>query len=85
MNQNNLQKIRDTLLECDKSFNREILFPTMISEAAPLVVTDPYAFLIAACLDRGKLADIIWTIPYDMKRILGHLDPFIINKMSLEN
>jgi endonuclease III len=84
INQDDLQKIRDALLECNKSFNREILFPTMIPEAALLIATDPYAFLIAACLDRGTLADIIWTIPYDMKRKLGHLDPFLINKMSLE-
>lgn len=84
MSEDDLRRIRDALIKCKKNFNRDILFPTMIPEAGPLVVEDPYAFLIAACLDRGKLADIIWTIPFDIKRILGHLDPFLINRMSLD-
>jgi len=60
------------------------LLPTVIPQAAPLVSTDPYAFAIATCLDRGTRAEIIWTIPYDIKNDLGHLDPQQIYKMSLD-
>ncbi len=61
-----------------------MLFPTVIPEAAPLVVSDPFAFAIATCLDRGTKADIIWTIPYDIQQFLGHLDPNLIYQMSIE-
>lgn len=51
------------------------LCPTVVPDAAQLVTTDPYAFCMAACLDRGTKAEIIWTIPYDVRNALGHLDP----------
>jgi endonuclease III len=76
--------IRQALLDCGQTFGSAEIFPTVIPEAAPLVVTDPYAFAIATCLDRGTKADIIWTIPYDIKKFLGHLDPNDIYQMSLE-
>lgn len=60
------------------------LLPTIVPEAAPLVMTDPYAFSIATCLDRGTKAEIIWTIPYYIKNDLGHLDPHQIYRMSLD-
>ncbi len=60
------------------------LFPARHPEASKLVAQDPYAFAMALCLDRQTLADIIWTVPYDLKQRLGHLDPFRIDKMSLE-
>jgi len=58
------------------------LFPTVIPEARDIVATDPYAFCLAACLDRRTKAEIIWTIPYDLQQALGHLDPFLIDQMS---
>jgi endonuclease-3 len=58
------------------------LIPTVVPEAAEIVLRNPYAFCIAACLDRGTKADLIWTIPYDIARVLGHLDPFKIKEMS---
>ena len=61
-----------------------MLLPTVIPEAAEIVAKDPYAFCIATCLDRGTRAEIIWTIPYDINKKLGHLDPYRIYKMSLE-
>lgn len=61
------------------------LFPTVVPEAANFVTTDPYAFSIATCLDRGTKADIIWTIPYDMKHDLGHLDPSRVDVMPVDN
>ncbi len=77
-------KITRELLAYGEKVANEELFPTLIPEAAPLIATDPYAFLIATCLDRGTKAEIIWTIPYYMKMELGHLDPKLIYKMSLE-
>jgi len=79
-----LTKITLALLEFSPTVPNSSLFPTIIPEAAPLIETDPYAFLIAVCLDRGTKAQVIWTIPYDMKMKLGHLDPQLINKMSLD-
>ncbi len=79
-----LEHIRKGLIDCSQSFNAADLFPTVIPEAAPFVVSDPYAFAIATCLDRRTLAEIIWTIPYDIYQHLGHLDPQRIYTMSLE-
>lgn len=79
-----LEDIRQVLFDCSQNFDSAVLFPTVIPEAAPLVVSDPYAFCIATCLDRGTKADIIWTIPYDIQHFLGHLDPHRIYQMSLE-
>jgi endonuclease III len=84
LNSDNLGNIRQALLDCGQAFDSAVLFPTVIPEAAPLVVSDPYAFAIATCLDRGTKADIIWTIPYDIYQLLGHLDPNRIYQMSLE-
>jgi endonuclease III len=79
-----MQAVTEALLDFSKSIESEELFPVMIPEAAEVVASDPYAFTLATCLDRGTLADIIWTIPYDIKKKLGHLDPQLIYKMSLE-
>ena len=79
-----LSRITQALLEFTPTVPNTSLFPTIVPEAAPLIETDPYAFLIAVCLDRGTKAQVIWTIPYDMKMRLGHLDPQLIHKMSLE-
>jgi endonuclease-3 len=79
-----MKAVTQALLDCSKSIEAEELFPVMIPEAAEIIATDPYAFSIATCLDRGTKADIIWTIPYDIKQRLGHLDPYLIYKMSLE-
>ena len=70
-----LSRITQALLEFTPTVPNTSLFPTIVPEAAPLIETDPYAFLIAVCLDRGTKAQVIWTIPYDMKMRLGHLDP----------
>jgi endonuclease III len=83
-NQEQLAAIRQKLLAFGDSLSAEILLPTVVPEAAPLVATDPYAFAIAACLDRGIKAEIIWTIPYYIKSDLGHLDPCLIYKMSVD-
>lgn len=84
MDPSQLARITKALLEFTPTVSNSSLFPTLVPEAAPLIETDPYAFLIAVCLDRGTKADVIWTIPYDMRMKLGHLDPQLIYKMSLQ-
>jgi len=79
-----LPMITEKLLAFVDTIPIEMLLPTVIPQAAPLVATDPYAFAIAACLDRGTKAEIIWTIPYYIKNDLGHLDPHRIYKMPLD-
>jgi endonuclease III len=79
-----LAKITAELIAFGKTVPKESLLPTVVPEAASLVVTDPYAFAIATCLDRGMKAEIIWTIPYDIKNDLGHLDPRRIFQMTLD-
>jgi len=79
-----LTAISEALLEYGKTIPPEVLLPTVIPEAAEIVAHDPYAFCIATCLDRGTKAEIIWTIPYDIKNALGHLDPFRIHNLSLD-
>lgn len=82
--QDRMKSVTQSLLDFSKSIAAEELFPVKVPEAAEIVASDPYAFAIATCLDRGTLADIIWTIPYDIKQKLGHLDPYRIYKMSQE-
>jgi len=43
---------------------------------------NPVAFLMAASLDRGALAESVWRIPLALKEKLGHLDPRILSQMS---
>jgi len=54
-----MKTVTQALLDCSKYVNAEELFPVMVPEAAEIVASDPYAFSIATCLDRGTLADII--------------------------
>ena len=79
-----MKAVTQALLGCSKSVEAEELFPVMVPEAAEIIASNPYAFSIATCLDRGTKADIIWTIPYDIKKKLGHIDPYLIYEMSLD-
>lgn len=79
-----LTPLTDRLLAFANALPTQNLLPTILPEATPLVMTDPYAFSLATCLDRGTKAEIIWTIPYYIKNDLGHLDPYQIYRMSLE-
>lgn len=79
-----VEKILQTLLAFADTFPTSSLLPTVVPEAAGLVTGDPYAFAIGVCLDRGTKAEIIWTIPYDIRCDLGHLDPRKINVLSLD-
>jgi len=73
------------LLEFGEKIRPWELIPTLHEEAALLIEENPFAFALAAVLDRGTKAEIIWTIPYYMKKHLGHLDPYFFAKSSIED
>lgn len=75
-----LEMIRDRLLGLD--IPREEFFETEIPEAADLALQNPFAFLLAACLDRGSPSRLIWTIPWWLQQLLGHLDPHRISALT---
>jgi len=70
------------LFELEPQIEPEALFPALEPGASRFARDDPYAFLLAVCLDRGTKADIIWTIPYWLKQQWGHLDPARVRRMS---
>jgi len=78
-----LNRITLALQGVARSIPSEKYFPTKDPEAAKLIVSDPYAFLIGCSLDRGTKAEIIWTIPYAIKRKIGHLDPHKVIYMTV--
>jgi uncharacterized HhH-GPD family protein len=47
-------------------------------EANALLYDDPFAFLLAVIFDQGIVAERAWAAPYELKRRLGHLDPYQI-------
>lgn len=53
-------------------------------ETNALNATNPFAFLLAAAIDRGALAENVWKTPLWLKRQLGHLDPAHIAAMSVD-
>jgi endonuclease III len=48
------------------------------------VEENPFAFALAAVLDRGTKAEIIWTIPYHLAKKIGKLTPQFFVEKSLE-
>lgn len=44
-------------------------------EANALILTDPFAFLLAVIFDQGIPAERAWKAPYELHQRLGHLDP----------
>lgn len=76
-------KVVDQLNLIKKDVKNDYLFPVLVDEARKLVPSNPYAFCVACCLDRGAKAEIIWTIPYWISLSVSHFDPAIFYKMSL--
>jgi uncharacterized HhH-GPD family protein len=54
------------------------------SEANRLNSSDPFAFLLASCIDRQMSWETIWHYPLWIQEKLGHLDPVIFSKMEVE-
>ncbi len=44
-------------------------------EANTLLLTNPFAFLVAVLFDQGIPAERAWRAPYDLQQRLGHLEP----------
>ena len=45
---------------------------------------NPFAFLMAASIDRGALAEAVWEIPFLLNKKLGHPDPQELSQMSVD-
>jgi hypothetical protein len=63
------------LLEFGATIRPQELFPVRHEGAASLIEENPFAFALAAVLDRGTKADIIWTVPYYLQAKIGELTP----------
>lgn len=77
------KQIAQCLVNLIGTLRRPEQFPALTREASELVATDPFAFALAVSLQRGISAEVVWTIPSDLRRALGYLDPARIAKMSL--
>jgi uncharacterized HhH-GPD family protein len=45
-------------------------------EANQFVIDNPLAFLLAVICDQGIKAERAWAVPWELRRRLGHLDPY---------
>jgi endonuclease III len=72
------------LLEFGKKIRPRELFPVLHEEAASIIEENPFAFAIAAVLDRGTKSEIIWTIPYYLKEHVGDLRPHFFRAKSID-
>ena len=75
----------EKLLEFAETVNAQELVPVLEEEAAVLIKEDPFAFALAGVLDRGTKAELIWTIPYYIKKQLGELNPHFFAKAPIED
>lgn len=63
------------LLEFGTRIQPRELFPVLQEGAASVIEENPFAFALAAVLDRGTKSEIIWTIPYYLQKKIGNLVP----------
>jgi len=80
----NLNVRVEKLLEFAETINAQELVPVLEKEAAELI-NDPFAFALAGVLDRGIKSELIWTIPYYIKKQLGELNPHFFANASIED
>ena len=71
------------LLEFAKEVTAEELVPVLVKDAVKEIM-EPFCFALDGVLDRGTKAEIIWTIPYYIKRQLGNLDPYFFADAFIE-
>ena len=86
------EKVRDKLLAYGKKiehnytnnskFSKKDINFTPDKDANNFVQQNPLAFLFAVILDQGMKAEIVWAVPFLLKKRLGHLDVKKIAKMS---
>jgi endonuclease-3 len=73
------------LLEFSTQIHPRELIPVLQEGAASVVEENPFAFALAAVLDRGTKSEIIWTIPYYLQKNIGNLNPrFFVDKSLKE-
>jgi len=73
------------LLKFAKEIHPRDLFPVLEEEAALLIEENPFAFAVAAVLDRGTKSEIIWTIPYYIQKQFGRFTPRFFADKSVED
>lgn len=54
------------------------------AEADVFLRQDPFAFLMAASIDRGARAESVWEIPYILREKLCHLNPKVLSQFSID-
>ena len=74
----------EKLLEFSTKINPRELFPVLEEKAASVIEEQPFAFALAAVLDRGTKSEIIWTIPYYLQKKIGDLTPHFFVQKSVE-
>lgn len=72
------------LLEFGRTISPLELFPLLHKDADALIEENPFAFALAAVLDRGTKSEIIWTIPYYLQEKIGELNPRFFMSKTLE-
>lgn len=73
------------LLEFGKEIHPQELFPVLEEGAASLIEGNPFAFALAAVLDRGTKSEVIWTIPYYIQKRFGDLSPYLLANKSIKD
>jgi len=53
-------------------------------EADEFLVSDPFAFLLGVIFDEGIKAERAWQAPYELRKRLGHLDPWRMRRQLAE-
>lgn len=76
----NHESITRKLLELGPRIDQGVFFRTLEPGATTLALGNPYAFLIATVIDRGR-SEINWTVPFWLKERWGHLDPHQVYQM----
>ena len=72
------------MLDFNSKIDPKGLFPVTQEGADSIVQENPFAFALAAVLDRGTKAEYIWTIPYHLQKRIGKLTPQFFVEKSLE-
>ena len=60
------------------------MIPALRDGASEVVESNPFAFALAAVLDRGTKSEIIWTLPCYLENKIGKLEPRQFVEMSLD-
>ncbi len=73
--------VKEALLKFGGTLPKDGTF-TGIPEADVLIRSNPFAFLMAASIDRGARAETVWKIPWYLKQKMGNLDPEKLSQMT---